>query len=297
MLAVILALLAGLGFGGSAIFARVGMQGVKPLSATLISLVVSCFLSVPIALIFAWPDFSTLPPIAFFWLLCLGAVTSLGGRTQNYLSINLVGASRSTVIIGTSAVFSAIFAIAITGERPHFLVSLGTAGVVLGLVFSTGESLRGGWSVHRSALIGYALALGAAASYGGTSPFAKELTQAYGSPLMISALSMVFGVLLLAPVAGRDALRDVRVAGSDPGFVVYTGLSGLSAGAAVISLYYALQWSDVVIVAPIVSANPLITLVLAQVFISRLERITRAVVYGAALVVGGVIVVVVGSTL
>ncbi len=297
MLAVILALLTSLGFGVSAIFAQVGMQGVKPLSATLISMVVSCLLAVPMALIFAWPDISALPPSGFLWLLGLGAVTSLGGRAQQYLAINRVGASRSTVIIGTSAVFAAIFAIAITGERPHFLVALGTAGVVLGLVFSTGESLRGGWSGHRSALIGYVLALGAAASYGGISPIVKELTQAYGSPLMISALSLVFGGLLLVPVAGRDALHDVRVAGSDPGFVIYTGLSGLSAGAAVISLYYALERSDVVIVAPIVSANPLLTLVLAQVFISRLERITRLVVYGSALVVGGVIVVVVGSTL
>ena len=297
MLSVGLALLAGLGFGGGAIFARVGMQGVKPLSAALISLVVSCILAVPIALVFAWPDIRTLPPIALFWLLCLGAVTSLGGRAQNYMAINRIGASRSTVILGTSAVFAAIFAIAITGERPHFMVALGTGGVVIGLVLSTGESFRGGWSGDRGALIGYALSLGAAASYGGTNLVAKELTQAYGSPLMVTAISLVFGVLLLAPVAGRDALRDVRVAGSDPGFVIFAGLSGLSAGAAVISLYYALERSDVVIVSPIVAANPLITLLLAQFFISRLERITREVVYGAALLVGGVIVVVVGSTL
>ena len=297
MLAVSLALLASLGFGSSAIFARVGMQGVKPLSATLISLVVSGTLAVPIALIFAWPDIRTLPPIGFFWLLCLGAVTSLGGRAQSFMAINRLGASRSTVILGTSAVFAAIFAIAITGERPHYMVALGTAGVVLGLVLSAGESLRGSWGGDRRTLIGYALALGAAASYGGTNPIAKELTQAYGSPLVVSALSIVFGVLLLAPVVGRDAIRDIRVAGSDLGFVISTGLAGLSAGGAVISLYTALQRSEVVVVSPIVAANPLLTLLLAQIFISRLERITRWVVYGAALVVGGVIVIVVGSTL
>ena len=296
MLAVGLALLASLGFGSSSIFARVGMQGVKPLSATLISLVVSCILAVPMALIFAWPDIRTLPPIALLWFLCLGGVISLGGRALNYSAINRVGASRSTVILGTSAVFAAIFAIAITGERPHFLVALGTAGVVIGLVLSTGESFRRGWGGDRRALLGYALALGAAASYGGTNPLAKELTQSYGSPLMVTAISLLFGTLLLAPVAGRDALRDVRVAGSDPGFVIFAGLSGLAAVAAVISLYYALQRSDVVIVSPIVATNPLLTLLLAQTFISRLERITREVVYGSALVVGGVIVVVVGST-
>ena len=193
--------------------------------------------------------------------------------------------------------FAAIFAITITGERPHFLVVLGTAAVVIGLVASTGGSFRSGWSGDRPALTGYALALVAAASYGGTDVIAKELTQSYGSPLMVSAFSLVFGMLLLAPLAGRDALHDLRTAGSDLTFVVFAGFSGLSAATAVISLYYALQRSDVVIVAPIVSVNPLITLLLAQLFISRLERITREVVYGAAVTVGGIIVVVVGSRL
>ena len=168
--------------------------------------------------------------------------------------------------------------------------------MVIGLIISTGETFRRGWSGDRRALIGYALALVAAASYGGSIPIGRELTLSYGSPLMVSALSLVSGVLLLAPAAGRDALRDVRFAGSDMGFVKFAGMSGLSAGAAVILLYYALQRSEVMIVSPIVSANPLITLLLAQLFISRLERITRQVVYGSALAVGGIIVVVVGST-
>ena len=114
---------------------------------------------------------------------------------------------------------------------------------------------------------------------------------------MISAFSLIFGVLLLAPMAGRDTLSDVRAAGSDLRFAASAGLSGLCAATAVISLYYALQRADVVIVAPIVSTNPLMTLLLAQLFISRLERITREVVYGSVLIVGGVILVVFGSTL
>ena len=51
MLAVGLALLASLGFGSSAVFARIGMQGVKPLSATLISLVIISKQEAPLAAI------------------------------------------------------------------------------------------------------------------------------------------------------------------------------------------------------------------------------------------------------
>ncbi len=297
MLAIGLSFVAALGFGSAAILARVGMQGVRPLSGAFISMVVSTVPAVLLALIFTRSDIRALPAIAIFWFLCLGAVNFLGGRTQNFRAISRVGASRSSVIIGTSSVFATLFAITITGERPHFVVPLGTAAVVIGLVVSTGGSIRRGWSGNRNALTGYALALIAAASYGGTDVIAKELTQAYGSPLMISAFSLIFGVLSLAPMAGREALRDFRTAGSDLTFVVFAGLSGLSAATAVISLYYALERADVVVVAPIVSANPLLTLLLARLFISRLERITRDVVYGAVLTIGGIVVVVVGSTL
>ena len=297
MLAVGLALLASVGFGSSAVFARIGMQGAKPLSTTLISLVVSSGLAVLLALIFARSDIQALPPIAFFWFLCLGTVSFLGGRTQNFLAIDRVGASRSGVIVGTSAVFATIFAIAITGERPHFLVPLGTAAVVIGLVTSTGVSLRRGWIGGRRALVGYALALGAAVCYGGSDPITKELTQAYGSPLMISAFALIFGILLLTPLAARDTVRDVKTAGSDLEFVIFAGLAGLSAGIAVICLYYALQRSDVVIVSPIVATNPLVTLLLAHIFLARLERITRQVVYGSVFAIGGIILVVVGQAL
>jgi uncharacterized membrane protein len=74
-------------------------------------------------------------------------------------------------------------------------------------------------------------------------------------------------------------------------------MSGLAAGAAVIFLYYALQRADVVVVSPLVATSPLITLLLAHLFLSRLEKITREVAVGTTLTVLGIIVVVLGSTM
>ncbi len=296
MLAIGLALAAGLGFGSSAIFARAGVQGIKPLPCTLISLAVSSVPSVILALVFASSDIRALPLVALLGFLALGAVNFLGGRAQNYLSIDRIGASRSSAILGTSAGFSAIFAIAIIGERPHFLALLGTAGVVVGLVIATGDSIRRGWSGDRRSLLGYLQALLAAAAYGGGNVIAKELTQAYGSPLMVSAFGLLCGLVLLSPLVGRQAIHDLRASRSAPGFVVFTGLSGLAAAAAVISLYYALQRGDVVVVAPVVATNPLVTLLLAHLFVAQLESITRQLVVGTALTVLGVLIVVAGST-
>jgi|TARA_B100000508_G_scaffold87642_1_gene68236 drug/metabolite transporter (DMT)-like permease len=74
-------------------------------------------------------------------------------------------------------------------------------------------------------------------------------------------------------------------------------LAGIASGVAVISWYFAVQRADVVVISPIVSSSPLVTLFLAHLFLTRLERVTRRLVFGALLTVAGVGFVVVGSQL
>ena len=175
--AIALSLFSGLGFGSAAIFARVGMQGVNPLPSTLISVVVSFVPSLILALVFALSDFRDLPPIALAWFLLLGAVNFLGGRTFSYQAIGRIGASRAGAILGTSAVFATVFAITLTGERPHFVVLIGTGVVVTGLTAALGNSIREGMTANRRVVVGYLMALVAAACYGGTHVIAKVLTE------------------------------------------------------------------------------------------------------------------------
>lgn len=296
MLAVGLALLASLGFGSSAIFARLGMRNIPPLASTLISTVASLFLAVPLALLFARSDMLALPAAAFLGFLALGALNFLGGRGLNYLAIDLVGAARSSPFVGAAALFAALFAISLAGERPHPLVLVGTVGVVAGLAVSTGDSFRGGWSRDRRSLLGYALALGAAVSYGLGNVVAKALTQNYGSPFMVAAISLLFGVALLTPLAGRGALRGLRPSAEGRGNLAFAAASGVAGACGVISLYLALERAPVVIVSPISNVSPLVTLLLAHLFLERrLERVTRWILVGTLLTVAGVVLVVVGG--
>ena len=50
------------------------------------------------------------------------------------------------------------------------------------------------------------------------------------------------------------------------------------------------------VVTPLASLNPLVTLTLAHLFLQRLERVTARMVGGTVMAVGGVVLVVVGST-
>ena len=301
MTAIGLSFLAIMGFGSATIFARLGMGTVGAMPVVFVSLVFSFAASGILAGIFAFSDFATMPLIVLAWCVMLGAFNFLGGRNLSYLAVGKIGASRAGAIVGTSAVFASILAITITGERPHWVVPVGSVVVVIGLATALGKSILdtagAGGATGRTALIGYLLALGAAGCYGTTNVVVRALTLDYTSPLVVSTISLLFGMLLVAPVAFKPAIAAIPEARRSPGFIVYAGLSGLAAATGVNCTYFALQQAEVVVVAPIVSANPLFTLILASLFLSVQENVNRWLVLGTLVTVGGVALVVLGSQL
>jgi drug/metabolite transporter, DME family len=62
--------------------------------------------------------------------------------------------------------------------------------------------------------------------------------------------------------------------------------------AAMLSVFYALSHGKVVIVEPLVSSNPVLTLLLAAIFLKDLEALTARIITGALLTVLGTILVV-----
>ena len=301
MTAILLSFAAIMGFGSATIFARLGMARVGPMPVTLLSLVTSFLASGILAVAFAPRDFITLPLIVLAWCLMLGTFNFLGGRNLSYLAVGRIGAARTGAIVGTSAVFASILAITVTGERPHWIVLMGTVVVVMGLATALGrniiESAGGSSGTSRVALVGYLLAFGAACCYGTTNVVVRALTLDYTSPLVVSTISLLFGMMLVAPVAAKPAIASFSEARRSPGFLAFAALSGLAAAVGVNCTYFALQRAEVVVVAPIVSANPLFTLLLAALFLSAQENVNRWLVLGTAITVGGVALVVLGSQL
>ena len=303
MSAVAFSILAAFGFASSAVLSRQGLQAVFPLPGVMVSLIFSFLFTGIMALLFAFSDIGSIPQAALLWILGLGIVNYLGGRTQNFLSVNLIGASRASLFVASQAPFAALFAVAFTGESLHLLVGLGTVGVVGGLIFASGTSILEGWRGDKIFVLGYLMALGAGASYGATNVMAKQTLEVFDSPLVITMLSMLVGMLVLAPLVGASTAQSGVHREKGQGFsknlwsLRWVALAGIASGIAVISLYFAVQRADVVVISPIVSSSPLITLFLAHVFLTRLERVTKRLLFGALLTVGGVVLVVIGNQL
>ena len=300
-LSISLALISVLGFGSAAIFARLGMQTMRPMPGTLISLIASTLLAGSLAVAFSWNDITLLPAIAIVWLLGNGILTYMGGRTQQYIAINLVGATRVTPIIGSAALFSALFAIVFTrigvpgfDEHLTVLIGIGTVVVVSGLALTGGNFLRQSWGSDWKSVIGYGLALASAACYGASTISGRVLSNLFGSPLIMAAGSMMFATLILSPWFGKQAVEGVARSGRGS---IYMFMAGLSAACAVMALYFSItrEGSSVLVISPIVSCNPLVTLILARLFLRRSENVTRELLIGTLIAVGGVALVVVGG--
>ena len=210
------------------------MARVGPMPVTFYSLCFSFAASGILAVIFASGDFITLPLIVLAWCVMLGTFNFLGGRNLSYLAVGRIGAARAGAIVGTSAVFASILAITITGERPHWVVLVGTVVVVAGLATALGKNIMesaGGQSAgRRVAFIGYLLAFGAACCYGTTNVVVRQLTIDYTSPLVVATISLFFGILLVAPVAAKQALASTQELRESPGFMVYAAPVGAGGG-------------------------------------------------------------------
>jgi drug/metabolite transporter (DMT)-like permease len=138
---------------------------------------------------------------------------------------------------------------------------------------------------------GYLLAFGAAASYGTAAPLLKLGLQQYNSVLTGITIALATGLLTVLPLGffswrgqggqwrpERRALLFVLASGC-------TSLFGFSANT------YALTQLPVVVVTPISSAYPLITVALVRLFFRHSEHLSWRIVVGACLIISGIICV------
>lgn len=102
----------------------------------------------------------------------------------------------------------------------------------------------------------------------------------------INETAALFALGGYAVVAGR---RDIFDAPRDS-YRYFAG-SGTITAFALFSLFAALQRGSVALVDPLAATAPLFTTVFAAVLLRDLERVTRGVVAGAALVVVGVVLI------
>jgi uncharacterized membrane protein len=294
-LAIVFAFLAALGFGSGNILVRIGTQRVSAPTATLFTVFAGAVLLVCLAFGLNLPDILTLSPVAWLWFAVMGAMAYPVARVLINSSITMVGASRAAPMSSFQPIFALALGMSFLGERPNLLVGLGTPVVVCGLVLVFLSESRGNSKTPllSGKTLGYLLALGGAVAFASRDVISRHVVSGIAPPLVTAAFALTIGGCMLFTVIHRDAANSVRHLPTR--YVLICGLAGIIQGLAVACLFQALSRAPVTVVSPINASNPLITLVLAHLFLRRLESINLLLVLGTLLSVGGVVMVIVGA--
>jgi len=221
------------------------------------------------------------------WYFVLGGIFAPGlGRMFNFMGIEKVGLARSVPISNSSPMFASILAVLIMGETWTLQNLAGTSLVILGVVILSQKG--SGQSQWRKIDLIYPVM--ASFSFAVSSNLRKLGLLAEDIPLMAAAVTattaLLFVLAVLRVQGGRQAILLSRQSFG------WFFASGLSNTVAMLSVFYALSFGKVVIVEPLISINPVISIFLATIFLRDLEAITLRVMVGAGCtVVGSVLVI------
>lgn len=274
------------------VFAGIGLQGIKPLPGSVISLIFGWLLALAVCLVFQFEALTSISPTALGWLALIGVVSFALGRGFTFLGIKYVGASRSTTIYASYPIFTMALAIPFLGERVSVALVIGVLLIIGGLIFLLSErkpERRVITGANR--LLGYGFSLASAISYGANTVLIKWVVSGMVHPLVTVTVSLFFGTLALSAVAGRDLGASIR---NNPGSTAFLALSGLTMTIGTMALYSALSIAPAVVVTPLGVTSPLFTLLGTYLFLRRLEKVTYQVVVGCLMVVVGGILVTTG---
>lgn len=143
MLGVLLALIASVCWGFSAILVRLGVESLRPSTGTWVSLIPGAVISMGLALTLNLNDIKALVAGVIFWFALSGLLNFAFGRLLNTVSINLVGVSKAAPLFGTAPLFATVLSVIFLGEKVTPWLIVGTLCVVGGISLITSEQGRG----------------------------------------------------------------------------------------------------------------------------------------------------------
>ena len=250
------------------------------------------FISLSMSAVVLWLAVPFFVPLTALWnpaaliFIAAGIFAPGIGRTLSYVGIEKIGVARSVPIANSSPIFASIFAVLFLAEAWVLQNVIGTLLVISGvIVLSMAKPAQGEW---RKIDVIYPL-IGALA-FGASTTLRKAGLGFINIPLLAAAVTAgaaaIFSFTLLQLQGGQTAFKLTRRSAA------WLFPAGVFNTAAMLSVFFALSHGKVVIVEPLVSSNPVTTLLLTSIFLRDVESLTLRVILGAALTVTGTILVV-----
>jgi drug/metabolite transporter (DMT)-like permease len=279
--AKVLALTTAVSFGIVPVFIKMAF-GRGGRTGTGLVLALACAVVVNLALtLVIEPGWELLTPESFAAFVLGGLAGNAIGRRWSFMSIDLLGASRSSALRGSSPVITTLLAMVLLREEVSLPQWAAILAIVVGGVLVTwnpGEDRRQ-WLG-----LGVVYALAAATSYGVRPLILKHGLNIADVPLAAACIGAVAALLYTLVREDRSQLRATRM---DAALLLWV-VAGVIGAIGLVSLTFAIGAGDVSVVYPLTSSAPLFTVLFTALLLRGVEQITWRLVAGTVLVVGGV---------
>lgn len=228
---------------------------------------------------------------AIFYFVAAGLLSSIVARIMYFSAVDLVGPSRLNQLVATDSLFALAVAAVLVGERVTWVAMAGIGLITLGVFMISSERNGSGRAADRQAqLKGVAFGLGCAALYAFRNTFIRmgldlAPSPAWGAAVGNTVSLAVYLVYLQFGTGLRSALPRGRAA------VKWTFVVGLAYCGAWLTMFYALQGTQVALLTALKNTAPFFSMALAWLLIGKEERLNLRILASGATIVAGVLLV------
>ena len=284
---IVYALCAGIFWGTSPVLVKRGLAGADVSAATLYQQA-TILLTLLVSAVLEGDLFAgKIPPVAVLIFAGTGVVGAYLGRTLFVRSVDQIGASRAQSVNNSSPLITVLLAAAVLGEHLSFAVMIGVMFIISGVFFVTqSESAPGAKAGARRLTLAAVLAT---LCYGVVPVLKKFGTDQGGAPVLGALVMHATGLALLMTLG--NWLKIERKWQKIPlsSLCCFVAAGFLYAIGSIFTLK-ALVYAPASVVAPIWSAQPIVSFFLAKTTLKGIEEVTFRDGAAAALVVVGVLV-------
>src|SRR5487761_117982 len=284
-----LALTSSICFAANRSFVSKPLLKTGALVPTYISLVVGVIITGIASVIFGQESGLLVVTILVAVIFVIVGIFHFGiARQLSFVAIKNIGANQSAPLISTQVIYSLLFAVAILGETVNLDLMAGVGLILFGVLTlerGSGAARRGG-----NTKIGYLAALTTAVIYGLTPILIR-----YGNSIFHYFITATFIAYVGAIIAFSLFIRPTSIVS---GFKVIPRSVSISyvvaggfAATAQLCRFGALTFSPVVIVAPILSAHPIFTILFTRKLAKEYEVFGVRLILSIALVIAGALLV------
>jgi drug/metabolite transporter, DME family len=283
MFAEVVAIFSAMGWSGDSVLVRLGLRKSNIFAAMLVSYTVSVTCIWTYLLLTTPFDFLRSPAMPYF--LVSGCLQPLFARALYYEALTRMGVSRAGPLRGAEPLFATAIAVTVLHEQPTLPVYAGTVLIVASVwAISFGQSGQTNWR-----LLDILFPLGAALVSAISQSLRKQGLNILPDPFVatVTVTSVTLTLLVIFLLATRRTAQ-LRMGPESFRFFFIAALVAISAQ---ISNFIALSRTDVSVIIPLLNTTPFFTVLFSALFLRRMETITPRIVFGAILMVAGVVII------